>query len=225
MATLLSTSVTGTVNSTGNMTAAGFTGNANVGGTGSATWHPSGIYVGSTQWLYGTMYKNGSAIYDAGEITTSSHGTSANWKSAYDWGNHASAGYITSSGSISGTAARATRANGNFYIDDNYGMDPFVRVAMKRVFPELNFVEIPFNHPIYNQKYRFESGLPKIHKHDEKPAQGFGLFWDGRLVCFYSYECDLGDGWEDQEVHNDSEEARLKALKMGANMVQYVFGN
>jgi|694.fasta_scaffold68864_3 hypothetical protein len=96
MANLLSTSVTGTVNSTGNMTAAGFTGNANVGGTGAATWHPSGIYVGSTQWLYGAMYKNGSGIYDAGEITTSSHGTSANWKSAYDWGNHASAGYLTS---------------------------------------------------------------------------------------------------------------------------------
>ena len=89
MANLLSTSVTGTVNSTGNMTAAGFTGNANVGGTGAATWHPNGIYAGSTQWLYGAMYKNGSGIYDAGEITTSSHGTSANWKSAYDWGNHA----------------------------------------------------------------------------------------------------------------------------------------
>jgi hypothetical protein len=121
MANLLSTSVTGTVNSTGNMTAAGFTGNANVGGTGAATWHPSGIYSGGTNWLYGTMYLNNNTINDVGSITTASHGTSANWKTAYDWGNHASAGYITSSGSISGTAARATRANGNFYIDDNYG--------------------------------------------------------------------------------------------------------
>jgi hypothetical protein len=109
MANLLSTSVTGTVNSTGNMTAAGFTGNANVGGTGAATWHPSGIYVGSTQWLYGTMYKNGSGIYDVGEITTSSHGTSANWKSAYDWGNHASAGYLTSVTNISGNAGTTSQ--------------------------------------------------------------------------------------------------------------------
>lgn len=108
MANLLSTSVTGTVNSTGNMTAAGFTGNANVGGTGAATWHPSGIYSGGTNWLYGTMYLNNNTINDAGSITTASHGTSANWKSAYDWGNHASAGYITSSGSISGNAATAT---------------------------------------------------------------------------------------------------------------------
>jgi hypothetical protein len=108
MANLLSTSVTGTVNSTGNMTAAGFTGNANVGGTGAATWHPSGIYSGGTNWLYGTMYLNNNTINDVGSITTASHGTSANWKSAYDWGNHASAGYITSSGSISGNAATAT---------------------------------------------------------------------------------------------------------------------
>jgi Domain of unknown function (DUF4159) len=116
-------------------------------------------------------------------------------------------------------------AGGFLHIDDNYGMDPFVRVAMKKVFPELNFTELPFNHAIYNQKYRFENGLPKIHKHDDKPAQGFGLLWEGRLVCYYSYECDLGDGWEDAEVHKDPEEIRIKALRMGANIVQYVFGN
>lgn len=116
-------------------------------------------------------------------------------------------------------------AGGFLHIDDNYGMDPFVRLAMKKVFPQLSFVELPFNHPIYQQKYKFESGLPKIHKHDEKQAQGFGLIYEGRLVCFYSYECDLGDGWEDQEVHKDPEDVRLKALKMGANIVQYVFGN
>lgn len=116
-------------------------------------------------------------------------------------------------------------AGGFLHIDDNYGIDPFVRLAMKKVFPELSFIELPFNHPIYNQKYRFENGLPKIHKHDDKPAQGFGLIWEGRLVCFYSYECDLGDGWEDAEVHKDPEEVRIKALKMGANIVQYVFGN
>lgn len=114
-------------------------------------------------------------------------------------------------------------AGGFLHIDDNYGMDPFVRVAMKKVFPELEFTELPFNHEIYRQKYAFAGGLPKIHKHDDKPAQGFGLTWQGRLICFYSFECDLGDGWEDQDVHNDTPEARANALKMGANLVQYVF--
>ena len=114
-------------------------------------------------------------------------------------------------------------AGGFLHIDDNFGMDPFVRVAMKKVFPELDFVELPFNHPIYHQKFKFPNGLPKIHKHEDKPAQGFGLIWEGRLICFYSYECDLGDGWEDAEVHKDPEEVRVKALKMGANIIQYVF--
>lgn len=114
-------------------------------------------------------------------------------------------------------------AGGFLHIDDNYGLNEFVRPQMKKVFPELDFVELPFSHPIYHQKYDFPNGLPKIHEHDNKPAQGFGLIKDGRLVCFYSYECDLGDGWEDRAVHNDSDETRLKALKMGANLVQYVF--
>lgn len=114
-------------------------------------------------------------------------------------------------------------AGGFLHIDDNYGMDPYVRVAMKKVFPELEFIELPFSHEIYNQKYRFDNGLPKIHKHDDSPAQGFGLMWEGRLVCFYSYECDLGDGWEDKDVHKDSDAVRLQALKMGANIVQYAF--
>ncbi len=114
-------------------------------------------------------------------------------------------------------------AGGFLHIDDNYGMDPFVRAAMKKVFPELEFVEIPFDHPIYHQKFSFDNGLPKIHKHDDKPSQGFGLIHEGRLVCFYSYESDLGDGWEDPEVHKDPPEVRLKALRMGANIVQYAF--
>ena len=114
-------------------------------------------------------------------------------------------------------------AGGFLHIDDNFGIDPFVRLAMKKVFPELSFTELPFSHPIYHQKYKFDNGLPKIHKHDDKPAQGFGLMFEGRLICFYSYECDLGDGWEDPEVHKDPEEVRIKALKMGANIVQYVF--
>lgn len=114
-------------------------------------------------------------------------------------------------------------AGGFLHVDDNYGMDPYIRVAMKKVFPELEFIELPFSHEIYNQKYRFENGLPKIHKHDDSSAQGFGLIWEGKLVCFYTYECDLGDGWEDKEVHKDSDAVRLQALKMGANIVQYAF--
>jgi hypothetical protein len=114
-------------------------------------------------------------------------------------------------------------AGGFLHIDDNYGMDPFVRPQMKKVFPELDFVELPFDHPIYHQKYEFPNGLPKIHEHDKKSPQGFGLIYEGRLVCFYTYECDLGDGWEDQDVHHDSQDTRLKALQMGANLVGFVF--
>ena len=114
-------------------------------------------------------------------------------------------------------------AGGFLHIDDNYGMDMFVRPAMKQVFPELDFVELPFEHAIYNQKFKFNNGLPKIHKHDDMPSQGFGLIWEGRLVCFYSYESDLGDGWEDQDVHKDPTETRRLALRMGANIIQYAF--
>lgn len=113
-------------------------------------------------------------------------------------------------------------SGGFLHISDNYGMDKFIRTEMKKVFPELEWIELPFTHPIYNQTYRFPKGLPKVHEHDNKPPQGFGLIYEGRLVCFYDYECDLGDGWEDAEVHNQSLETRTKALQMGANIVQYV---
>lgn len=112
---------------------------------------------------------------------------------------------------------------GFLHIDDNYGMDPYIRPAMKKVFPELEFIELPFEHEIYKQKYIFSNGLPKIHAHDGKAPRGYGLIWKGRLVCFYSVECDLGDGWENQEVHNDPPENRLKAMQMGANLVKYAF--
>ena len=114
-------------------------------------------------------------------------------------------------------------AGGFLHIDDNYGMDPYVRVAMKRVFPELEFVELPFEHEIYHQSFQFKNGLPKIHEHDGLPPKGYGLLYEGRLVCFYTYECDLGDGWEDAAVHGDPEIVRQKALQMGANLVQYAF--
>lgn len=112
-------------------------------------------------------------------------------------------------------------AGGFLHLDDNFGMDKFIRREMKKVFPELDFVEIPFSHPIYHQKYQFNKGLPKVHEHDGKPAQGFGLMYQGRLVCFYSYECDLGNGWEDQTIYNDPETIRQQALQMGANLIMY----
>jgi hypothetical protein len=114
-------------------------------------------------------------------------------------------------------------AGGFLHISDNYGMDQFIRIQMKKVFPELDFVELPFNHPIYNQKFNFPNGLPKIHEHDNKKPQAFGIFIEGRIALLYTYETDLGDGWESSEVHNNSEETRLKALKMGANIVSYAF--
>lgn len=112
---------------------------------------------------------------------------------------------------------------GFLHISDNYGMDPYIRKAMKKVFPELDWVELPYSHAVYHQRFDFPNGLPKIHEHDEKPAQGFGLLFEGRLVCFYDYECDLGDGWEDADVHKDPEEKRQAALKMGANLIQFAF--
>lgn len=114
-------------------------------------------------------------------------------------------------------------AGGFLHIDDNYGLDESIRREMKKVFPELDFVLLPNNHSIYSQKYSFPQGLPKIHEHDNKPAKGYGLIYQGKLICYYSYETDLGDGWEDESVHNDSPEKRMEALKMGANLLMYVF--
>ncbi|HTN45261.1 MAG TPA: DUF4159 domain-containing protein [Flavipsychrobacter sp.] len=114
-------------------------------------------------------------------------------------------------------------AGGFLHIDDNYGLDEYVRPALKKVFPELSLQELPFSHPVYHQKFDFANGLPKIHEHDNKPPKGYGLIYKGRLVCYYSSETDLGDGWEDTEVHNDNPQKRLQALQMGANLIQYVF--
>jgi len=110
---------------------------------------------------------------------------------------------------------------GFLHADDNYGMDQSFRREIKRVFPDNELVELPFTHPIYHQLFDFPNGLPKIHEHDGKPPQGLGIFYQGRLVVFYTYECDLGDGWEDPEVHNDPPEKREAALKMGTNIVLY----
>ncbi|MCW5909203.1 MAG: DUF4159 domain-containing protein [Chitinophagales bacterium] len=121
---------------------------------------------------------------------------------------------------------RAYLAGGGFlHADDNYGMDKFIRPQLEKLFQGSKLVELPFSHPIFHQKYTFNNGLPKIHEHEGGPPQAFGLFYEGRMVVLYTYECDLGDGWEDANVHKDPEEVRQKALKMGANIVRYVFSN
>ncbi|MFN3306348.1 MAG: DUF4159 domain-containing protein [Candidatus Kapaibacteriota bacterium] len=116
--------------------------------------------------------------------------------------------------------------NGGFlYIDDDYGLDKFIRREMKKVFPDQEFVELPFNHPIYQIHFKFDKGLPKIHEHDNKPPAGYGLFLNGRLCVFYTYESNLGDGWADPNIHNDPPELREKALQMGTNIVIYALTN
>ena len=116
-------------------------------------------------------------------------------------------------------------AGGFLHIDDNYGMDPYIRRELKKIFPKNNLIELPANHSIFNGKYKFPNGLPKIHEHDAKRPQAFGIIINDRLVCLYTYESDIGDGWEDTEVHNDSDQIRLKALQMGTNILEYIFSN
>ncbi len=136
--------------------------------------------------------------------------------------------YLTGHGNIVFTDQEAENlrkyltGGGFLHIDDNYGLDKFIRPQMKRVFPDLDFIELPSNHILYNQKFKFPGGLPKIHEHDGKRPQGFALIHKGRIVCYYTFECDLGNGWEVAGTYSsDSEETRQKALKMGANLVQY----
>jgi hypothetical protein len=139
--------------------------------------------------------------------------------------------YMTGHGNVVFSDAEAANlrkyliGGGFLHIDDNYGLDKFVRLELKKVFPELELIEIPFDHPIYHQKFDFPKGLPKVHEHDGKPAQGFGLIYQGRLIVFYSFQCDLGNGWEDQRIHNDPEEKRTEALRMGCNILSYCFTN
>ena len=114
-------------------------------------------------------------------------------------------------------------SGGFLHISDNYGMDKFIRTQLKKVFPELDLIELPYSHPIYHQAFQFDKGLPKVHEHDNKAPQGFGLIYEGRLICFYDVECDLGDGWESFDIHKDSQEMHEKALKMGANIISYAF--
>ncbi|MCB9231902.1 MAG: DUF4159 domain-containing protein [Bacteroidia bacterium] len=139
--------------------------------------------------------------------------------------------YMTGHGNVAFTDAEAENlrkyliSGGFLHIDDNYGMDKYIRREMKKVFPELEFVALPFSHGIYHMQYDFKNGLPKIHEHDGLPPEGLGLIYEGRLVTFYTYECDLGDGWEDSDVHNDPEDVRQKALEMGVNIILWALLN
>lgn len=138
--------------------------------------------------------------------------------------------YATGHGNIHLSDAEITQLRrwiqrgGFLHVDDNFGMDESFRREIARVFPDRELVEVPLDHPIYNLIYQFPRGIPKIHEHDGKPAQGFGVFVNGRLAVFYSYQTDLGDGWEDPEVHGDTPEAREAALRMGINLFAYALG-
>ena len=116
-------------------------------------------------------------------------------------------------------------SGGFLHIDDNFGMDPYIRKEIKKLFPDNNLVELSASHKIFQTPYTFPNGIPKIHEHDNLKPQAFGIFIEDRLVLLYTYETDLGDGWEDAEVHNNPEEVRQKALKMGANIIHYIFNN
>jgi hypothetical protein len=139
--------------------------------------------------------------------------------------------FLTGHGTISINRAEASNLrtyleNGGFlYIDDDYGLDEHFREVIKQVYPDEELVEVPFDHPIYHQVYDFPEGLPKIHEHDNEPPRGFGLFREGRLVLFYTYESNLADGWANSEVHNDPAAVREKALQMGTNILVYALTN
>jgi len=136
--------------------------------------------------------------------------------------------YLTGHGNVLFSAQEASNlrryllGGGFLHIDDNYGLDKFIRREMKKAFPELDFVELPADHALYRQKFKFPGGLPKIHEHDNKRPMGFALIWENRVICYYTFECDLGNGWEDYGTYpDDTQDKRLEALKMGANLIQY----
>jgi len=114
-------------------------------------------------------------------------------------------------------------SGGFLHIDDNYGMEPYLRKELVKVFPNIELDELGADHPIFSQKYEFLEGLPKIHEHEGKRPQALGIIYEGRLLLLFTYESDLGDGWEDPSVHNDPEATRTKALQMGANIISYAF--
>lgn len=141
----------------------------------------------------------------------------------YPWIHMTGHGNVVFSGSEAENLRRYLMAGGFLHISDNYGMDPYIRREMVKVLPESEWLELPWNHPVFHAAFDLDRGLPKVHEHDNLPPKGLGLFYEGRLVVFYDYESDLGDGWEDFQVHRDPEEIRTWALQMGANLVAYAF--
>lgn len=141
----------------------------------------------------------------------------------YPWIHMTGHGNVVFSGSEAENLRRYLMAGGFLHISDNYGMDPYIRREMVKVLPESEWLELPWNHPVFHAAFDLDRGLPKVHEHDNLPPKGLGLFYEGRLVVFYDYESDLGDGWEDFQVHRDPEEIRTWALRMGANLVAYAF--
>ena len=139
----------------------------------------------------------------------------------YPWLHMTGHGNVVFSGSEAQNLRVYLEAGGFLHISDNYGMDEYVRREMKKVVPDAEWIELPWSHSVFHSIYAFDSGLPKVHEHDDMPPRGYGLFLKGRLVVFYDYESDLGDGWEDWQVHRDPEEVRQLALKMGANLVAF----
>ncbi|MEM7085014.1 MAG: DUF4159 domain-containing protein [Bacteroidota bacterium] len=139
--------------------------------------------------------------------------------------------HMTGHGNVFFTATEAQNlrdyliSGGFLHIDDNYGMDEYLRKELVKVFPDIELKELPGNHPLFSCHFNFPEGLPKIHEHDSGRPQAFGITYEGRLVLLYTFESDLGDGWENPEIHNDPAEIRLKALRMGANIVKYAFEN
>lgn len=198
-------------------------------GAGDATWQVAVVkYNGGGDW-----YGNPTSIPNLVDYCNQNLGTNINEEVPYvevgspDLFNYPFV-HLTGHGNVVFSPSDAENmrdylASGGFlHVSDNYGLDKFIRPQMKKVFPELEFIELPFDHPIYHQKYDFDQGLPKVHEHDDAAPQGFGLIYEGRLVCFYDYESDLGDAWEDWEVHKDPEELREEAFRFGANMMMYV---
>jgi hypothetical protein len=182
----------------------------------------------------GDWYANPTALPNLARFCNQNIGTSLDTKTAtveagspllfqYPWIHMTGHGNVFFSQEEAANVRMYLLSGGFLHIDDNYGMEPYLRKELAKVFPDKELEELPADHPIFHQDFTFQDGLPKIHEHDGKRPQAFGIFDDNRLVLLFTYESDIGDGWEDAEVHNDPENIRLRALQMGANIIEYAF--
>lgn len=182
----------------------------------------------------GDWYANPTALPNLAQFCNQNIGTRLDTKTAtveagspllfqYPWIHMTGHGNVFFSEEEAANIRMYLLSGGFLHIDDNYGMEPYLRKELAKVFPDKELEELAADHPIFHQIYTFRDGLPKIHEHDGKRPQAFGIFDDDRLVLLFTFESDIGDGWEDPEVHNDPEDVRLKALQMGANIIEYAF--